>query len=60
MIDDGEKENAYFTFSITPNKYGSSLAAFKLKYVGDFTGKVRVWSVKDPKQPVGELTTNPE
>src|SRR6185503_16681526 len=29
-----------FTFSITPNKYGSSLAAFKLKYVGDFTGEV--------------------
>ena len=25
---------------------------------GDFTGKVRVWSVKD-KQLVGELTTNP-
>jgi WD40 repeat protein len=28
-------------------------------FAGDFTGKVRVWSVKD-KQPLGELTTNPE
>jgi hypothetical protein len=28
-------------------------------FVGDFTGKVRVWTVKDGK-PVGELTTNPE
>ena len=28
-------------------------------FVGDFTGKVRAWSVKDGK-PVGELTTNPE
>ena len=27
--------------------------------VGDFTGKVKVWSVKD-RQPAGELTTNPE
>ena len=26
--------------------------------VGDFTGKIRIWSVKD-KQLVGELTTNP-
>jgi WD40 repeat protein len=29
-------------------------------FVGDFTGKVRVWAVKDPKQPIGELTTNPD
>lgn len=28
-------------------------------FVGDFTGKVRVWSVKDRK-PVGELSTNPQ
>jgi WD40 repeat protein len=28
-------------------------------FVGDFTGKVRVWAMKD-SQPVGELTTNPE
>ncbi len=28
-------------------------------FVGDFTGKVRVWTLKD-KQPVGELTTNPD
>jgi WD40 repeat protein len=28
-------------------------------FVGDFTGKVRVWTTKDTK-PVGELTTNPE
>jgi WD40 repeat protein len=28
-------------------------------FVGDFTGKVRVWSVKDNK-PIGDLTTNPE
>ncbi|HEX3151837.1 MAG TPA: c-type cytochrome domain-containing protein [Gemmataceae bacterium] len=28
-------------------------------FVGDFTGKIRVWGVKD-KQLVGELTTNPE
>lgn len=28
-------------------------------FVGDFTGKVRVWGVKDGK-PVGELTTNPD
>lgn len=28
-------------------------------FAGDFTGKVRVWSLKD-KQLVGELTTNPE
>lgn len=27
-------------------------------FVGDFTGKVRVWSSKDSK-PVGEMTTNP-
>ncbi len=27
-------------------------------FVGDFTGKVRVWALKD-NQPVGELTTNP-
>jgi WD40 repeat protein len=26
-------------------------------FVGDFTGKVRVWSVKDPKQPLGELSS---
>lgn len=29
-------------------------------FAGDFTGKVRVWSVKDAKQPVGELSTNPD
>ena len=29
-------------------------------FVGDFTGKVRVWNAKDSKAPVGELTTNPE
>jgi WD40 repeat protein len=28
-------------------------------FVGDFTGKVRAWTVKDRK-PVGELTTNPD
>lgn len=28
-------------------------------FVGDFTGKVRVWNLKD-KQPIGELTTNPD
>ncbi|WP_020471692.1 c-type cytochrome domain-containing protein [Zavarzinella formosa] len=28
-------------------------------FVGDFTGKVRVWTVKD-SQPAGELTTNPD
>ena len=28
-------------------------------FVGDFTGKVRVWALKD-NRPVGELTTNPE
>ena len=28
-------------------------------FVGDFTGTVRVWGLKD-KKPVGELTTNPE
>jgi WD40 repeat protein len=28
-------------------------------FVGDFTGKVRAWGVKDGK-PVGELTTNPD
>lgn len=28
-------------------------------FVGDFTGKVRVWTLKD-KQLVGELTTNPD
>jgi WD40 repeat protein len=28
-------------------------------FAGDFTGKIRVWSLKD-KQLVGELTTNPE
>jgi WD40 repeat protein len=28
-------------------------------FVGDFTGKVRVWAVKQNK-PLGELTTNPE
>jgi WD40 repeat protein len=28
-------------------------------FVGDFTGRVRVWGVKDGK-PVGELTTNPD
>ncbi len=28
-------------------------------FVGDFTGKVRVWNMKD-KQPAGELTTNPD
>jgi WD40 repeat protein len=28
-------------------------------FVGDFTGRVRVWTVKD-KQPAGELTTNPD
>jgi WD40 repeat protein len=27
-------------------------------FVGDFTGKVRVWTTKD-NQPAGELTTNP-
>ncbi|MDY3553894.1 c-type cytochrome domain-containing protein [Gemmata sp. JC717] len=27
--------------------------------VGDFTGKVRVWDLKD-KKPAGELTTNPD
>jgi WD40 repeat protein len=27
-------------------------------FVGDFTGKIRVWNVKDKKQ-IGELTTNP-
>ena len=27
-------------------------------FVGDFTGKIRVWTLKDSK-PVGELTTNP-
>jgi WD40 repeat protein len=29
-------------------------------FVGDFTGKVRVWNGKDLKQPLGELSTNPE
>jgi len=29
-------------------------------FVGDFTGKIRVWAVKDPKQTIGELTTKPE
>jgi mono/diheme cytochrome c family protein len=30
-------------------------------FVGDFTGKVRVWSVKDKDvKPLGELTTNPD
>jgi WD40 repeat protein len=28
-------------------------------FVGDFTGKIKVWSAKDNK-PVGQLTTNPE
>lgn len=28
-------------------------------FVGDFTGKVRAWALKDNK-PVGELTTNPD
>lgn len=28
-------------------------------FAGDFTGKVRVWNMKD-KQPAGELTTNPD
>ncbi|CAN5242327.1 hypothetical protein BH11PLA2_BH11PLA2_09970 [soil metagenome] len=28
-------------------------------FVGDFTGKVRVWNIKD-NQPAGELTTNPD
>jgi WD40 repeat protein len=28
-------------------------------FVGDFTGKVRAWTVKDNK-PAGELTTNPD
>ena len=28
-------------------------------FVGDFTGKIRAWTLKD-KQLVGELTTNPE
>jgi hypothetical protein len=28
-------------------------------FVGDFSGTVRVWTVKDGK-PVGELTTNPD
>jgi WD40 repeat protein len=28
-------------------------------FVGDFTGTVRVWDVKD-KKPIGELTTNPD
>ena len=27
-------------------------------FVGDFTGKIRVWTMKD-NQPAGELTTNP-
>ncbi|MBA4191904.1 MAG: hypothetical protein C0467_28325 [Planctomycetaceae bacterium] len=31
-----------------------------LVFVGDFTGKVRVWAVKDLKQPVGELSTKSE
>lgn len=28
-------------------------------FVGDFTGKIRVWNTKD-NQPIGELTTRPE
>jgi WD40 repeat protein len=28
-------------------------------FVGDFTGKIRVWNLKDNK-PAGELTTNPD
>jgi WD40 repeat protein len=45
-------------FTDLPAKVSFSHDGEKL-FVGDFTGKIRVWTTKDQK-PAGELTTNPE
>lgn len=45
-------------FSDLPSKVTFSHDGARL-FVGDFTGKVRVWNTKD-NQPAGELTTNPD
>ena len=45
-------------FTDLPSKLTFSHDGERL-FVGDFTGTVRVWTVKDQK-PAGELTTNPD
>jgi hypothetical protein len=45
-------------FSDVPSRVAFSHDGERV-FAGDFTGKVRVWGAKE-KQPVGELSTNPE
>lgn len=55
---DGNQAGKLDGFTDLPTKVGFSHDGERV-FVGEFTGKVRVWTVKDGK-PVGELTTNPE
>ena len=55
---DGSQAARLEGFTDLPSKVAFSHDGGRV-FAGDFTGKVRVWGVKD-KQPAGELTTNPE
>lgn len=55
---DGSQTARLEGFTDLPSRVAFSHDGERL-FVGDFTGKVRVWGVKDGK-PVGELTPNPE
>jgi hypothetical protein len=55
---DGSQVARFEGFTDLPSKVVFSHDAGRA-FVGDFTGKVRVWDMKD-KKPAGELTTNPD
>jgi len=55
---DGANSHKFEGFKDLPSKAVFSHDGDRL-FVGDFTGKVKVWNLKD-KEPIGELTTNPE
>jgi WD40 repeat protein len=55
---DGSQLTKFDGFGDLPSKVAFAHDGERV-FVGDFTGKIRVWNLKD-KQPIGELTTNPE
>lgn len=55
---DGNQQARFEGFTDLPLRIAFSHDSERV-FVGDLTGKIRVWSMKD-KELVGELTTNPE
>lgn len=55
---DGKEHAKFDGFADLPLRIAFSHNGERV-FVGDLTGKIRAWSVKD-KQPLGELSTNPE